>query len=65
MAPPRDELTTLAEAALARLGGEAQATVWWERRLAVGEHGVSDVVQQTAELVVLRERRSARRRPPT
>jgi predicted Zn-dependent protease len=31
--------------------------VWWERRLAVGEHGVSDVVQQTAELVVLRHGR--------
>lgn len=54
MAPSRNELTTLASDALAELDGEGQATVWWERRLAVGEHGISDIVQQTAELVVLR-----------
>jgi predicted Zn-dependent protease len=56
-APTRSELTALAHAALERLTIEGQATVWWERRLAVGEHGISDVVQQTAELVVLREGR--------
>jgi predicted Zn-dependent protease len=57
MAPSQSELSALAGRALAGLSGEAQATVWWERRLAVGEHGVSDVVQQTAELVVLRDGR--------
>jgi predicted Zn-dependent protease len=57
MAPTKDELTALAGQALARAGGEAQATVWWERRLAVGEHGISDITQQTAELVVLRDGR--------
>jgi predicted Zn-dependent protease len=53
MAPTRTDLATLAREALERLSGEGQATVWWERRLAVGEHGVSDIVQQTAELVAL------------
>jgi predicted Zn-dependent protease len=57
MAPSRHDLTALAHRALANLSSEGQATVWWERRLAVGEHGVSDVVQQTAELVVLRDGR--------
>src|SRR4051795_12730508 len=57
MPPSRDELMALADDALAVLEGEAQATAWWERRLAVGEHGVSDLVQQTAELVVLRQGR--------
>ena len=56
-APTQEELSDLATRALDRLGGEAQATVWWERRLAVGEHGVSDVVQHTAELVVLADGR--------
>jgi len=54
VAPTEQALTALARQALARLTSEGQATVWWERRLAVGEHGVSDLVQQTAELVVLR-----------
>ena len=54
MPPPREELSDLAGRALARLDGEGQATAWWERRLAVGEHGVSDIEQQTVELVVLR-----------
>ena len=53
MAPTRSDLTGLAQQALAHVTSEGQATVWWERRLAVGEHGVSDLVQQTAELVVL------------
>jgi predicted Zn-dependent protease len=53
MAPSEQDLTALAHQALERLAGEGQATVWWERRLAVGEHGISDVVQQTVELVVL------------
>ena len=53
MAQTQQDLTALAQEALAQLAGEGQATVWWERRLAVGEHGVSDLVQQTAELVVL------------
>jgi predicted Zn-dependent protease len=57
MAPTQSDLTALAQQALAQLGGEGQATVWWERRLAVGEHGVSDLVQHTAELVVLRDGR--------
>ncbi len=57
MAPSEPELTDLAARALAQLDGEGQATVWWERRLAVGEHGISDLVQQTAELVVLRDGR--------
>lgn len=57
MAPSQDQLAALAHRTLARLTGEGQATVWWERRLAVGEHGVSDVVQQTAELIVLRDGR--------
>lgn len=57
MAPTEQDLTALAHAALAHLDGEGQATVWWERRLAVGEHGVSDLVQQTAELVELRDGR--------
>jgi predicted Zn-dependent protease len=57
MAPTLDELTALARDALGRLPGEGQATVWWERRLAVGEHGVSDLVQHTAELVLLEDGR--------
>jgi predicted Zn-dependent protease len=57
MAPSRQDLTALAHQALANLTTEGQATIWWERRLAVGEHGISDVVQQTAELVVLRDGR--------
>jgi hypothetical protein len=54
MPPSEQELSALAQQALDRLTTEGQATTWWERRLAVGEHGISDVVQQTAELVVLR-----------
>ncbi len=57
MAPSQADLTDLAQQALTQLDCEGQATVWWERRLAVGEHGVSDLVQHTAELVVLREGR--------
>jgi predicted Zn-dependent protease len=57
MAPTQQHLTTLAQQALEHLTGEGQATVWWERRLAVGEHGISDLVQQTAELVVLHDGR--------
>jgi len=57
MTPSEHELAVLAVGALGGLDGEGQATVWWERRLAVGEHGISDLVQQTAELVVLREGR--------
>ena len=57
MAPSEQQLTDLAAQALAQLDGEGQATVWWERRLAVGEHGISDLVQQTAELVLLRDGR--------
>jgi predicted Zn-dependent protease len=57
MAPSATQLSDLAARALDGLDGEGQATVWWERRLAVGEHGVSDLVQQTAELVVLRDGR--------
>jgi len=57
MPPSQHDLTALARTALGQLDGEGQATAWWERRLAVGEHGVSDLVQQTAELVVLREGR--------
>lgn len=57
MAPEQTDLTALAERALARLDGEAQATAWWERRVAVGEHGISDLVQRTVELVVLRDGR--------
>jgi predicted Zn-dependent protease len=57
MAPTQQDLTALAQQALAQLSGEGQATVWWERRLAVGEHGISDLVQQTAELVVLQDGR--------
>src|SRR5829696_1826814 len=53
MAPSLPDLTALARRALAELPGEGQATVWWERQLAVGEHGISDLVQQTAELVLL------------
>jgi predicted Zn-dependent protease len=54
MAPTHQDLSALANRALAHADTEAQATVWWERRLAVGEHGVSDLTQETAELVVLR-----------
>ena len=57
MAPTLPELSDLARRALDRLGGDGQATVWWERRLAVGEHGISDLVQATAELVVLADGR--------
>jgi predicted Zn-dependent protease len=53
MAPTQQDLTTLAQQALEHLTTEGQATVWWERRLAVGEHGISDLIQQTVELVVL------------
>jgi len=57
MPPSEQDLNALAQQALERLTSEGQATIWWERRLAVGEHGISDVVQQTAELVVLRDGR--------
>ena len=57
MAPTLQDLSALARSAVARLDGDGQATVWWERRLAVGEHGVSDLVQATAELVVLADGR--------
>jgi predicted Zn-dependent protease len=57
MAPTQQDLSARAERALGHLDAEAQATVWWERRLAVGEHGVSDLTQLTAELVVLRDGR--------
>jgi predicted Zn-dependent protease len=57
MAPTESELAALARRAVELLDCEAQATVWWERRLAVGEHGVSDIVQATAELVALRDGR--------
>jgi predicted Zn-dependent protease len=57
MPPSRHDLEALATRALNHADTEAQATVWWERRLAVGEHGVSDLVQQTAEIVVLHEGR--------
>jgi predicted Zn-dependent protease len=57
MAPSLHDLRALAQQALAQLDGEGQATVWWERRIAVGEHGISDLVQHTAELVVLRRGR--------
>ena len=45
MPPTRSELRAAATQALAHTLAEAQATVWWERRLAVGEHGVSDLIQ--------------------
>jgi predicted Zn-dependent protease len=54
MPPSEHDLDALAQQALERLTTEGQATIWWERRLAVGEHGISDVSQQTAEFVVLR-----------
>jgi predicted Zn-dependent protease len=57
MPPTESELRKLAAAALSHVQGEAQATIWWERRLAVGEHGVSDLVQHTAEIVVLQDGR--------
>lgn len=57
MGPTLQELTALARSAAGRLDGDGQATVWWERRLAVGEHGISDLVQATAELVVLADGR--------
>jgi len=57
MAPTLQELSALARSAADRIDGDGQATVWWERRLAVGEHGISDLVQATAELVVLRDGR--------
>src|SRR5688572_25016633 len=53
MAPTRADLQATAKRALQHLDTEGQATIWWERRLAVGEHGISDIVQQTAEIVVL------------
>jgi predicted Zn-dependent protease len=57
MAPTEADLRAAANRALEHLDTEGQATVWWERRLAVGEHGVSDIVQHTAEIVVLHDGR--------
>ena len=57
MAPTRADLQAAANRALEHLDTEGQATVWWERRLAVGEHGISDIVQHTAEIVVLHDGR--------
>jgi predicted Zn-dependent protease len=57
MAPTRADLQAAAHRALEHLDTEGQATVWWERRLAVGEHGISDIVQHTAEIVVLHDGR--------
>jgi predicted Zn-dependent protease len=57
MAPSQPDLAALADEALAALDGEGQATVWWERRLAVSEQGISDIAQRTAELVVVRDGR--------
>jgi predicted Zn-dependent protease len=56
-APSLSDLRALAARALAALEGEAQATAWWERRLAVGEHGVSYVEQLSVDVVVLRDGR--------
>src|SRR4051812_31497955 len=57
MAPSLPDLRALAARALGAAEGEAQATAWWERRVAVGEHGVSDVVQFSVDVVVLRDGR--------
>src|SRR3954447_25140126 len=63
MPPSVTDLRGLAARALGLLDGEAQATAWWERRIAVGEHGVSDVAQLSVDLVVLRDGRVAWARP--
>src|SRR3954447_17618791 len=57
MPPSVTDLRALAARALCLLDGEAQATAWWERRIAVGEHGVSAVAQLSVDLVVLRDGR--------
>jgi len=57
MPPSLTDLRGVAARALGLLDGEAQATAWWERRVAVGEHGVSDVAQLSVDLVVLRDGR--------
>jgi predicted Zn-dependent protease len=57
--PPlsRDELFALAERALARASGEAQATAWWERQLSAGPGGAVTTEAVTVEVAVLRDRR--------
>jgi len=57
MPPSSADLRALAARALALLDGEAQTTAWWERRLAIGEYGVSDIEQLAVDLVVLRDGR--------
>jgi predicted Zn-dependent protease len=52
MAPSRDELTTLAERALAYAGREAQATAWWERQLSAA-HGRAVTTEAVSVEVVM------------
>jgi predicted Zn-dependent protease len=55
VAPPaRDELFALAQRALSRPLGEAQATAWWERQLSAGPGGAVTTEAVTVEIAVLR-----------
>ncbi|HEX2413443.1 MAG TPA: metallopeptidase TldD-related protein [Solirubrobacteraceae bacterium] len=57
MAPSRDEIIALAERALRRAGGEAQATAWWERQLSAGAGGAVTTEAVTVEIAVVRDGR--------
>jgi predicted Zn-dependent protease len=56
-APGRDEIIALAEGALRRAEGEAQATAWWERQLSAGAGGAVTTEAVTVEVAVVREGR--------
>jgi predicted Zn-dependent protease len=53
----RDQLTTLAERALAFCDGEAQVTAWWERQLTGAAGGAITTEATSVEIAVLRDGR--------
>src|SRR3954464_6762542 len=53
----RDQLTRLAERALAFCDGEAQVTAWWERQLTGAAGGAITTEATSVEIAGLRDRR--------
>ena len=57
MGPSRHELLGIAERALERVEGEAQATAWWERQLSAGPGAAVTSEAVSVEVAVLRDGR--------
>jgi predicted Zn-dependent protease len=57
MGPSRHELLGIAERALERVEGEAQATAWWERQLSAGPGTAVTSEAVSVEVAVLRDGR--------